>query len=84
MSRKEKLLQKIRNNPKNVSFEDLDRILDWYEFDRRQSRSGSSHYVYTRGSYSVTVPFRRPHVGTVYVKEVLAILAEIDDESETE
>ena len=48
MSKLEKLLEKIKNNPKSVRFDELDRILTAAGFVRRQPKSGSSHYVYQR------------------------------------
>lgn len=78
MARLEKLLLKIRNSPQNVSFDDLDRLLNAYGFTRRQPRSGSSHYVYSFGQLRITVPYERPHVKAMYVKQVLAILDELD------
>lgn len=80
MSRFEKLLARIRNNPKTVSFDELDTILTRYGFTCRQPGGGSSHYVYTRGDYRITVPYKRPHVKQFYVKQVLAILDEIEAE----
>jgi hypothetical protein len=74
MSKDAKLLDKIRNNPKAVSFKDLDKLLDSYGFQCRQPKSGSSHYTYTYGSHSLTVPFKRPHVKEYYVKAVLRLI----------
>jgi len=73
MSKFDKLLQKIRNSPKQVRFEELDKILIRESFTRRQPRKGSSHYTYTKGSVRVTVPYNQPHIGEAYVK--LAIKA---------
>ncbi|HHX95006.1 MAG TPA: addiction module toxin, HicA family [Clostridia bacterium] len=73
MSQLEKLLEKVRNNPKGVRFDELDRLLNKYGFQKRQPRKGSSHFTYTKGSIRVTVPFQQPHVGEAYVK--LAIKA---------
>lgn len=78
MAKLEKLLLKIRNNPQSVAFEDLDKLLNAYGFQRRQPRSGSSHYVYSLGSRHITVPYKRPVVKALYVKQVLAILDELD------
>ena len=36
MSKRKKRLAKIRQNPKNVRFEELDRVLRDYGFERRQ------------------------------------------------
>ena len=86
MSKSEKLLARIRNDPKNVSFEDLDKILIQFGFTCRQPKGGSSHHVYTFGDYPpITVPFKRPHVKQIYVKKVLELLDQIDaDDAEAE
>ena len=80
MTKKAKLLQKIKNNPKVVSFNDLDSLLNSYGFKRRTPRSGSSHHIYTLGRHQISVPYRRPYVKEVYVRHVLEILAQIDEE----
>lgn len=43
MSQREKLLTRIHNNPKRVTFDELDNILQRAGHVRRQPRSGSSH-----------------------------------------
>ena len=80
MTKKANLLQKIRNNPKSVSFNDLDGLLTGYGFARRISRSGSSHHIYTFGQHQISVPYRRPYVKEIYVRHVLEILAQVDEE----
>ena len=79
MSKREKRLEKIRQNPKNVRFDDLDRVLQDQGFERTQPRGGSSHYVYVHGEQVITVPYKRPFVKTVYVKEALKLLDENDE-----
>lgn len=82
MSKSQKLLEKIRNNPKAVSFADLDKALRLAGFVLRQPKGGSSHYFYTRGSYALTVPYKRPYVKEVYVKQALSFIGEILQEDE--
>lgn len=74
MSKLEKLLEKIKNNPKQVRFEELDKLLIRSGFERRQPRGGSSHYTYIKGTARITVPFSQPHIGETYVKLVIKIL----------
>lgn len=81
MAKREKRLQKIRNNPNHVRFEELDRLLRAFGFERRQPRGGSSHYFYICAEHRISVPMKRPFVRAVYVKEVLKILDEIENES---
>ena len=80
MTKKAKLLQKIKNNPKVVSFNDLKGLLIGYGFTCRTPGSGSSHHIYTLGRHQISVPYRRPYVKEVYVRHVLEILAQIDEE----
>jgi hypothetical protein len=80
MSKREKLLQKIRNNPTNVKFETLQKLLQYYGFDERQPRSGASHYTYPSKEYVLTGPKKNP-VNKEYVKKALKIFDEIDSKS---
>ena len=74
MSKREKRLRKLFRNPKTVSFKELDSVLRSFKFEVRQPRSGSSHYVYTKGDIQISVPFKRPYVKEVYVKRVLELI----------
>lgn len=81
MSKREKLVQRIRQNPKNVSFEDLDKLMSACGYTRSQPGGGSSHLVYRKpGQTPLTIPKHKP-VKEVYVKKVLAILDEQEDPS---
>jgi predicted RNA binding protein YcfA (HicA-like mRNA interferase family) len=82
-SRKWKLKRKIEQNPKNVSFNDLETLLESFGFTVRKGKG--SHHVFKRpGCYPLTVPFNRP-VKSVYVKKALKYIndliaqGEIDD-----
>jgi hypothetical protein len=78
MSRKEKLLTSLRNNPKNVRFKDLDKLLRWYGFECRSPRGGN-HYIYKRkGCCPISIPRDKP-VKSVYVKKALALIEECGD-----
>ncbi|MBZ4687478.1 MAG: hypothetical protein PWQ96_2385 [Clostridia bacterium] len=74
MSRLEKLLQKIKNNPKQVRFKELDKILTKHGFTRRQPSSGSSHYIYSKGKTRLVVPYHQPHIKTIYVERAIKLL----------
>lgn len=47
MGKRETLIASIRNNPKDVAFEDIDNLLKYYGCTVRQKGRGSSHYLYT-------------------------------------
>jgi len=81
MSKKEKLLEKLRNNPKGIRFKEIDLILTWYGFERRQSGKGSSHYVYKLGHHTVTIVYYTSLVHADAVREVLRIIDELEEMS---
>lgn len=66
-----KLVEAVLNNPKNVKFEELGRLLEGFGFACSQPRGGSSHYTFRKpGSYPITVPKKKP-VNQAYVKSVI-------------
>lgn len=81
MTKAEKLLQKIRNNPKQVSFEDLEKLLLSFGYVKRQPRKGSSHFSYRHDSLApLTIPFHRPHVKATYVRDALKAIGEYKEQ----
>ena len=76
----EKLLQKIKNNPKQVRFEELDKILARAGFERKQPRGGSSHYYYTKGALKISVPYRQPYILTAYVVATIKLLERMGED----
>jgi predicted RNA binding protein YcfA (HicA-like mRNA interferase family) len=76
MSKQEKRLQRIRQNPKNVRFDDMDALLLSLGFEKRQRGSHATYVL--RGQGRITIPFRKPFVLPVYVKEVLKLLDEME------
>ncbi len=72
MSKKSKLLAAMKNNPKNIAFEDIKKLLE--DVGYTCSNSGSSHYVFRKiGSQHITIPFAKP-IKAIYVRQVLEIL----------
>ncbi len=80
MSRREKLITAMRNNPKGVAFAELKSLLCYYGCSVRQKSRGSSHYTFTHPAipYALTIPKDRP-VKAVYVKRALAMIDEIEE-----
>ncbi|MDI6736425.1 MAG: toxin HicA [bacterium] len=71
--KKNKDIERIRNNPKNVRFEVLDKVLKKVGFKLRKPKSGSSHYTYKKGYSILTVPKHNPVV-ECYVKKALEFI----------
>ena len=77
MSKKDKLLQKLKNNPTNVKFETLQSLLLYYGFTERTPKGGSSHHTFTYRNQIITIPRHKP-VKRIYVKKVLSILKDLN------
>ena len=74
MSTRCKRIKRILENPKNVSFDELDSVLS--QFGWSYSSPKGSHYPYSHEGFRdiITVPFKRPFVNEHYVKQVIKIL----------
>ena len=46
MTKKAKLLERIRNNPKDAKFSEVQQLLKDVGFSERHPKGGSSHYIY--------------------------------------
>lgn len=85
MTKFDKLYAKIVRNPKNVNFDELDKLLRRYGFECRQPSKGSSHYNYYHPDLPelITIPYDRP-IKAVYVKEAIKALKKLQEGSESE
>ena len=78
MTKRDKRLQRIRDNPKDVSFDELSRVLEDYDFEHVRT-SGSHHtFIAIVGSrnWRLTIPFNRP-IKAPYVRMALEAVDEI-------
>lgn len=76
ITKREKLIERMRRNPRSIRFDEIETLLLSLGFVKRQK--GSSHAVFTLSSYRVVVPFHRPTAKPIYVQLVLALLDEIE------
>ena len=77
MTKRAKRIHKLFTNPRTVTFEELNSAFISLGFKRRQPGSGSSHYTYTKGHHIITVPYKRPYVREVYIKQITEIIGDI-------
>jgi hypothetical protein len=80
MTKRSKRLLKARRNPKTVTFGDLRLILEDHGFEMRPSDGTSHHFFradYAGEVWKITIPFKKPHVNVVYVKDALKLIDEI-------
>ena len=70
MSQFYKLLQRIRSMDKNLRFDELRKILEFYDYVMDGPANGSSHKTFRKkGRTPITIPFDTP-VKIAYVKKV--------------
>ena len=73
LSKRDKQLQAIKNNPNNVKFETIQNILLSKGFSETAPSGGSSHYTYSKGPYRITVVKNKP-VNSIYIKQAVRII----------
>ena len=75
MTQLEKMLQKMRNNPRDWRIEDLKSLAD--RFDIKWRQRGTSHVVFVRSDgRTLPIPANRP-VKPVYITKFLLLLEEL-------
>ncbi|MBS9778702.1 MAG: type II toxin-antitoxin system HicA family toxin [Campylobacteraceae bacterium] len=73
MSKYDKLIEKMQNNPKDIAFKELKKILESAGFVG--VNTGGSHWVFRKdGFQNITIPYKRP-IKVIYVKKVLELLS---------
>ncbi len=78
MVRPSKRLQKLRQNPKNVSLHELQQVLE--DFGFQIDRVSGSHYIFRAKIagrvWRLTIPHHKP-IKTIYVKQAIIAIDEI-------
>jgi len=72
MTKADKDIIRLRQNPNHVRYEELVTILTRLGFQRKQD--STSHVRFTHGNHILVIPKRKPFLKPVYVKQVLKIL----------
>lgn len=80
MSKFDKLINEILSLSKELRFEELKKVLEFYGYTMTSPRSGSSHYTFRKeGCNPITIPKHKP-IKKVYVEMVKDIVeAELND-----
>lgn len=76
MSKRDKLIQKLKRNPNNVRFETVQELLLYFGFKQHQPSGGSSHFTFLYKTTIITIPKHKP-LKKIYVKHILEILEEL-------
>lgn len=75
MGNHEKLYLKIKRNPRDVRFEDIDKLLTKIGGFQKRNTSGS-HFIYSHPDLKniddyVNIPFKKPTIKPIYIKKAL-------------
>ena len=77
MSKFEKLIEDLLSLSRDMRFDEIQKILEYYGFVMKQPRSGSSHYVFRHNNGKrICIPKANP-VNKCYVKDVKNLLVEM-------
>jgi hypothetical protein len=76
MTSSDKLLERMRNNPRDWRIEDLERIAKQFGIQTR--KPGGSHVVFTHTNWiqMLCVPAHRP-IKPIYIKKFLLLIDEL-------
>ncbi len=72
MSKKDKLLELLKNSPNNVTFGDIRKLLELEGFDL--DRITGSHHIFKKNEIVLVIPVHNNHVKSVYVKRVVELI----------
>lgn len=76
VAKTDKLLAKMRTNPRDWRIESLETVAKRHGIEVR--KTGGSHFVFLHANsdLAVTIPFKRP-IKPIYITQFLALLDEI-------
>ncbi|AMA73441.1 type II toxin-antitoxin system HicA family toxin [Aneurinibacillus thermoaerophilus] len=74
MARIDKILEKMKNRPNGIWFEEIAIVLEYYGYIQVRSK-GSHHHFRNQAGDVITIPKQNP-VKAVYVKNVLKRMGE--------
>ncbi|WP_103669077.1 type II toxin-antitoxin system HicA family toxin [Pseudanabaena sp. BC1403] len=72
MSKKDKLLELLKNSPNNVTFGDIRKLLELESFDL--DRITGSHHIFKRDEIVLVIPVHNNRVKAIYVKRVVELI----------
>jgi predicted RNA binding protein YcfA (HicA-like mRNA interferase family) len=76
MSKLDKLIQKLKNNPRDVKIETVQKIADNYGLQYSWGKGDHMNIKHPELDYILTVPAHRP-IKPIYIKKLLSMIEEI-------
>ena len=82
MSQFAKLLQRIRSLDKNMRFDELKKVLEYYGYSMSGPAGGSSHKTFRKaGCYPITIPQHEP-IKKTYIEMVRDVVESEENNEE--
>jgi predicted RNA binding protein YcfA (HicA-like mRNA interferase family) len=78
--KKDKLYEKIKNNPKDVKFSEIRQLLKDENFVLE--RISGSHHIFRKDKYIFVIPTHNNRVKSIYVRRVVELLEELRKKGE--
>jgi len=74
MAKRTKLFEKIKNNPTETTFAQVEKLLiaEGFVLDR----VSGSHHIFYRGPVTFVIPVHKKRVKSVYVKRLIELIEE--------
>ena len=76
--RKRKLLDRLTNNPKGATFDDIRALLHYEGF--KLDRVTGSHHIFKKAGTTFVIPVQSNRVKSVYVKRVIALIEQLKED----
>lgn len=76
MSKRDKLRERLKNNPANARFSDIRKLLEYEGF--MLDRITGSHHIFSKDDITFVIPVHNSKVKTVYVKRVIELIEQKD------
>ncbi len=79
MPKREKQLERLRNNPKNVGFDEFRGLLEYFGFTLKRAASGS-HHIFEYNGVTIEIPYRSKSVKPIYVKLAIEAIDKVREQ----
>ena len=76
MSKRDKLRERLKNNPASARFSDIRKLLEYEGFVL--DRITGSHHIFLKDDITFVIPVHNNKVKTVYVKRVIELIEQKD------
>ncbi|NJM46485.1 MAG: type II toxin-antitoxin system HicA family toxin [Alkalinema sp. RU_4_3] len=77
MSKRDKLIMALTNHPNNVTFSDVQKLLEIEGF--LLDRISGSHHIFDREGLTIVLPVHKNRVKAVYVRRVLELITDVGE-----